>query len=45
LGTALFTTTGTKLFSVDTLLTQESIDKIIQYHREYPVDETVYIKA
>jgi HD-GYP domain-containing protein (c-di-GMP phosphodiesterase class II) len=45
LGTALFTTTGTKLFSVDTELTQESIDKIIQYHREYPVDETVYIKA
>jgi HD-GYP domain-containing protein (c-di-GMP phosphodiesterase class II) len=45
LGTALFTVTGTKLFSVDTLLTQESIDKIIQYHREYPVDETVYIKV
>ncbi len=45
LGTALFTVTGTKLFSVDTLLTRESIEKIIQYHREYPVDETVYIKA
>ncbi|MCP4720011.1 MAG: HD domain-containing protein [Desulfobacteraceae bacterium] len=45
LGTALFTSTGTKLFSVNTMLTQESIDKIIQYHREYPVDETVYIKA
>jgi len=26
----LFTTTGTKLFSVDTELTKESIDKIIQ---------------
>jgi response regulator RpfG family c-di-GMP phosphodiesterase len=45
LGTALFTSTGTKLFSVNTLLAQESIDKIIQYHREYPVDEIIYIKA
>ncbi|MCP3943330.1 MAG: HD domain-containing protein [Desulfobacteraceae bacterium] len=45
LGTALFTSSGTKLFSVNTLLTQRSIDKIIRYHREYPVDETVYIKA
>lgn len=45
LGTALFTTTGTKLFSVDTELTRESIDKIIKYHREYPVDEIVYIKV
>jgi len=45
LGCALFTTAGTKLFSVNTELTQESIEKIIQYHREYPVDETVYIKA
>jgi response regulator RpfG family c-di-GMP phosphodiesterase len=45
LGTALFTTSGTKLFSVNTALTQESIEKIIQYHREYPVDEIIYIKA
>jgi response regulator RpfG family c-di-GMP phosphodiesterase len=45
LGCALFTNTGTKLFSVNTKLTRESIEKIIQYHREYPVDETVYIKA
>ncbi|MDD9304477.1 MAG: HD domain-containing protein [Desulfobacter sp.] len=45
LGTALFTTTGTKLFKSNTLLTQDSIDKIIQYHREYPVDDTVYIKV
>ncbi len=45
LGTALFTVSGTKLFSVDTRLNRESIEKIIQYHREYPVDETVYIKA
>ncbi len=45
LGTSLFTTSGTKLFSVNTELTQESIEKIIQYHREYPVDETVYIKV
>ncbi len=45
LGTALFTHTGTKLFSVNTLLTQDAIDKIKKYDREYPVDETVYIRA
>ncbi|MCG8684778.1 MAG: hypothetical protein MI892_07885, partial [Desulfobacterales bacterium] len=42
---ALFTSTGTKLFAANTLLTKEAIDKILQYNREYPVDETVYIKA
>jgi len=45
LGTALFTNTGTKLFSVNTLLTREAIDKIKKYNRDYPVDETVYIRA
>jgi response regulator RpfG family c-di-GMP phosphodiesterase len=45
LGTALFTNTGTKLFSVNTLLTREAIDKIRKYNREYPVDEIVYIRA
>jgi len=45
LGTALFTHTGTKLFSVNTLLTKDAIDKIKNYDREYPVDETVYIRA
>lgn len=45
LGTSLFTATGTKLFTSGTVLTREAIDKIIQYNREYPVDETVYIKA
>jgi len=45
LGTALFTNTGTKLFSVNTLLTQDAIDKIKKYNRKYPVDETVYIRA
>ncbi len=45
LGTAIFTNTGTKLFSVNTLLTKDAIDKIKKYNREYPVDETVYIKA
>ena len=45
LATALFTHTGTKLFSVNTLLTQAAIDKIKNYNREYPVDETVYIRA
>ncbi len=45
LGTALFTNTGTKLFSANTLLTQDAIDKIKKYSREYPVDETVYIRV
>jgi len=45
LGTAIFSNTGAKLFSVNTLLTQDAIDKIKKYNREYPVDETVYIKA
>lgn len=45
LGTALFTNTGTKLFSVNTLLTKDAIDKIKKYNREYPVNETVYIRA
>ncbi len=45
LGTALFTNTGTKLFSAHTQLTREAIDKIKQYSREYPVDETVFIRV
>lgn len=45
LAAGLFTATGTKLFSVNTLLNEAAIDKIIKYNREYPVEETVYIKA
>ncbi len=45
LGATLFTKTGTKLFSANTVLTRQAIDKIIQYHRAYPVDETVYVKV
>ncbi|WP_321495864.1 HD domain-containing phosphohydrolase [uncultured Desulfobacter sp.] len=45
LGATLFTRTGTKLLSAGTVLTQAAIDKVIQYHKEYPVDETVYIRA
>ena len=45
LGTALFTSSGTKLFSANTLLDNDSIEKIIKYNKEYPVDETIYIKA
>lgn len=45
LGCALFTATGTKLFSADTLLTKTAINKIIRYNREYPVDETVYVRV
>jgi len=45
LGAALFTDSGTKLFSANTELTREAINKVIQYSREYPVDEIVYIKV
>ena len=45
LGTAIFTNTGTKLFSVNTLLTRQAIDKIKKYNREYPVDGIVYIRT
>jgi len=45
LGTALFTSSGTKLFSANTLLDSESIEKIIKYNKKYPVNETIYIKA
>ncbi len=45
LATALFTASGTKLFTANTRLTSDFITKIIQYHREYPVDTTVYVKV
>nr|WP_319493873.1 HD domain-containing phosphohydrolase [uncultured Desulfobacter sp.] len=45
LSATLFTRTGTKLLPAGQALTQQIIDKIIQYHRAYPVDETVYIKV
>lgn len=45
LGATLFTRTGTKLLPAGQTLTRQAIDKIIQYHRAYPVDETVYIKV
>ena len=44
LGASLFTNTGTKLLSSKTLLSQETIDKIKKYSKEYPVDEIVYIR-
>ena len=45
LSATLFTRTGTKLLPAGQILTRQTIDKIIQYHRAYPVDETVYIKV
>ncbi len=41
----LFTATGTKLFSANTLLDRSAIDKIVRYNREYPVDDTIYVRA
>ncbi|NWH03851.1 HD-GYP domain-containing protein [Desulfobacter latus] len=45
LSATLFTRSGTKLLPAGQTLTRQAIDKIIQYHRAYPVDETVYIKV
>ncbi len=45
IGTGLFTRTGTKLLTPGTRLTEEIIEMMIRYNREYPVDETVYIKV
>lgn len=45
IGTGLFTRTGTKLLTPGTRLTRETIDMMIRYNREYPVDETVFIKV
>lgn len=44
-GAGLFTKTGTKLFSAGTELTEASIKMMVRYNREYPVDETVFIKV
>ncbi|MBF0467423.1 MAG: HD domain-containing protein [Desulfamplus sp.] len=45
MGSGLFTKTGTKLFSAGTVLTQDLISMLEKYTREYPVDETVFIKV
>lgn len=44
-GSGLFTKTGTKLFSPGTTLTEELIGMLEKYTREYPVNETVFIKV
>ncbi len=44
-GAGLFTSTGTKLFSAGTVLTEDSINMVVKYNMAYPVDETVIIKA
>ena len=45
IGTGLFTRTGTKLLTPGTRLTEDIIDRMIRYNREYPVDETLFIKV
>jgi|GEM_PF-957549 len=45
IGSAIFTKTGTKLFASGTTVTEESIQLLERYTREYPVDETVFIKV
>lgn len=44
-GAGLFTSTGTKLFSAGTVLTEEFINMVIRYNKVYPVRENVIIKA
>ncbi|MBF0258152.1 MAG: HD domain-containing protein [Desulfamplus sp.] len=44
MGNGLFTKTGTKLFSPGTVMTQDLISMLEKYTKEYPVDETVFIK-
>jgi len=41
----LFTSTGTKLVSAGTVLTEASIKMVVKYNMAYPVEETVIIKA
>ncbi len=45
IGAGVFTNTGTKLFSAGAVLTPESITMLMRYNREYPLAETVFIKA
>ncbi|MGD9732550.1 MAG: HD-GYP domain-containing protein [Desulfamplus sp.] len=45
LGTGLFTKTGTKLFAAGTTLTEDSIRMMEKYTKEYPINETVFIKV
>lgn len=45
IGTGLFTKTGTKLFSPGTTLNDDSIRMLEKYTKEYPVDETIFIKV
>lgn len=44
-GAGVFTSTGTKLFSAGTVLTEEFINMVIRYNKVYPVRETVIIKV
>jgi HD-GYP domain-containing protein (c-di-GMP phosphodiesterase class II) len=44
LASGIFTPLGAKLLPVDSVLSQKDIDKIANYHKLTPLDETVYIK-
>ena len=44
-GAGIFTATGTKLLAAGTTLTQDIINMIMRYNREYPLEETVFIRA
>ncbi|MCP4115524.1 MAG: HD domain-containing protein [Desulfobacteraceae bacterium] len=45
IGAGVYTNTGTKLFSAGAVLTPESITMLMRYNKEYPLAETVFIKA
>ncbi|MBF0210634.1 MAG: HD domain-containing protein [Desulfamplus sp.] len=44
IGTGIFTKTGTKLLSSGTTLNEDSIRMVEKYSKEYPLDDTVFIK-
>jgi HD-GYP domain-containing protein (c-di-GMP phosphodiesterase class II) len=45
MGAGVYAKTGTKLFSAGAVLTEESINMLMRYNREYPLAETVFIKV
>ena len=45
MGAGIYAKMGTKLFSAGAVLTKESITMLMKYNREYPLAETVFIKA
>ncbi|MDY0222156.1 MAG: HD domain-containing phosphohydrolase [Desulfobacterium sp.] len=45
MGAGVYAKTGTKLFSAGAVLSEESINMLMRYNRQYPLVETVFIKV